>query len=71
MVRLYKKLREYGVAMMIEPDVVHEDYLYISFDKDARDSTARHIHLDLIRLVPDKAEDIIIKHLDEFIDSLK
>lgn len=71
MVRLYKKLHELGAFMEIAPDVCNGGTVYFSFCKDDCCSIAHPVHLDLIELVQDKAEDILIKHLEEFIDTLR
>ena len=70
MVRLYKKLYEYGATMEIVPDVYDEEIVSFIFKKDEK-SASHPIHTYLIANARGPAETVMMKHLDKFIDSLK
>ena len=67
MVRLYKKLREYNINMNIH---MHGETVYFTFNKKNH-TDINPVHIDLLELNPDEAEDILIKHLGIFLDTIK
>ena len=71
MVRLYERLSELNVTMIIEPDMIHEGNLYFSFKKDDNQSKMYPIHIDSIKLVPEKTGCILTNFLNMFLFSLK